>query len=133
MFKLDITSFSYKKGLPIPDPQDPNAEHGGGFIFDCRSVINPGRDPILKNFTGRDPEIKNYLTNRPDVEEFFGLTKKLVENAIKNYKERGFGYLSVSYGCTGGKHRSVYFAERLGEEFDLLKDMEINLFHREQE
>ena len=103
-----IKSFSYRNGIP-PD----TSPDGGGFVFDCRSINNPGRVDEFKNLTGLDEPVKQFLNGQPDAEVFFQQTCVLVENAVKNYLARNFRNLSVSYGCTGGQHRSVYMTERL--------------------
>ncbi len=103
---LRIFSFSYKNGLP-PDP----TIHGGGFLFDCRSLPNPGREEKYRSFTGRDTVIREYLERQPEVGVFLEGSLQMLENAVNNYLDRGFSYLSAGFGCTGGRHRSVYCAE----------------------
>lgn len=105
-----ILSFSYRDGCVADDPSG----NGGGFVFDCRAIPNPGRDPAFKRLTGKGQEVRDFLDKRPEVEEFFSHVVALVDQAIENYKKRSFSHLMISFGCTGGQHRSVYFAERLG-------------------
>ena len=128
MLTVTIHSFSYKKG--IPQDLTPN---GGGFVFDCRALPNPGRFPEYKNATGKDQTVINYLESYQEVTLFKELTTQLVSQAVENYLERKFSHLMISFGCTGGQHRSVYFAEKLAE---LLKEqyptLNIILTHREQ-
>ena len=121
-----IGSFSYRKGYPV-DASD----HGGGFVFDCRYITNPGREAAYKTVTGKEKAVKDYLEALDEVEVFFSNIHTLLTPVIARYKERGFEYLSVQFGCTGGQHRSIYFAERLAEV--LRKDPEIivELSHRE--
>lgn len=111
--KVEITSFSYKD--PIPDhlfSWDEN-RHGGGFVFDCRSLPNPGREERFKAVTGQDKSVIEYLELLPEVLKFREHSFKLVESAVENYIARKFEFLSVGFGCTGGQHRSVFFAEGL--------------------
>lgn len=127
---VHITSFSYKKGSYPAD----DSEHGGGFVFDCRSLHNPGRFPEFAELTGKDEEVARFLAGRDDVERFWHNVHELMQRAITRYTERGFEYLSVGFGCTGGQHRSVYFAERLAET--LRRDhphITVHLRHREQD
>jgi aminoglycoside/choline kinase family phosphotransferase len=106
--KISINSFSYKKAIPM----DKNG-HGGGFVFDCRCLPNPGREEKYKSLTGKDKEIIACLDDKPEVNTFFEHVTALINMAIRNYTDRQFQHLMVSFGCTGGQHRSVYFAERL--------------------
>lgn len=123
---IDITSFSLKNGYP-----ELNLEHGGGFIFDCRSLQNPGRLAKYMNLTGLDKPVAEYLEDKPEVDIFINKTYELVLNAANNYLTRGFKYLSVGFGCTGGRHRSVYCASRLAKMLDGMPDVKIKLTHRE--
>lgn len=105
-FTLSIKSFSYKEGIP----EDLNG-NGGGFVFDCRALPNPGREERYRAFNGKDKIIINYLENMPGVIDFLNTAEKLVSQSVENYLNRGFRSLMVSFGCTGGQHRSVYCAE----------------------
>ncbi len=107
---LTLQSFSYKKGIPI----DPSG-NGGGFVFDCRGIYNPGRIEQYKTQSGLDEPVINFLNDQDEMQIFLQHALGLVEMSIRNYWERGFEHLQVSFGCTGGQHRSVYAAERMFE------------------
>lgn len=107
---VSVNSFSYMKGLP----KDASG-NGGGFIFDCRALPNPHRDEALRPLTGRDEAVKAWLDQKPEVKAFLESCEALVLASVKRYSERGFTNLQVNFGCTGGKHRSVYCAEKLVE------------------
>lgn len=105
---IDIHSFSYKKG-GIPKDTTGN---GGGFAFDCRGILNPGRIEEYKAQTGRDISVQEYLEAKTEMPRFLQLVHNMVSISIENYLERGFEHLQINFGCTGGQHRSVYCAEK---------------------
>ena len=128
--KLTVTvnSFSFKKGYPSDF-----SGNGGGFVFDCRALPNPGREPEFKTKTGRDWEVIDYLMAKPPVHVFLDHVKAVVGQSVDNYRERHFSNLMVSFGCTGGQHRSVFFAQTI---YDWLKttypDIHVVLNHIER-
>jgi len=124
---VKITSFSYKKGLPID-----TSEHGGGFVFDCRAVVNPGREEQFNNLTGRDEPVIEFLDADASSQIFFAHVWGLVYGSIQAYLQRNFTYLSVAFGCTGGQHRSVYFAEKLCRQIkQWYPRVRVEVYHRE--
>lgn len=111
VLKIDIHSFSYKKG-GIPKDK---TENGGGFVFDCRGILNPGRKEEYRTLTGADASVKTYLETYTKMPEFLKAVEKIISINIENYLERGFEHLQISFGCTGGQHRSVYSANYIGD------------------
>lgn len=126
--EIEICSFSYKKGLPAD-----SSTNGGGYIFDCRGMHNPGRYEEYKHLTGRDPEVIDFLEQRGEVFVFLDSVYSLVDHHVECYLRRGFTHLMVAFGCTGGQHRSVYCADRLAEHLGRKYNVKINLYHREQQ
>lgn len=123
---VNINSFSYKHGIP----EDPNG-HGGGYVFDCRVMSNPYKVDKLKHLNGKDKPVMEYLEQQTDVNEFLSSTFSLVDMSVDKYEERNFSHLRVSYGCTGGHHRSVFCAERLAEHLRESQNVRVTLWHRE--
>ena len=129
--KLTVTvqSFSYKKGLP-----EDNSGNGGGFIFDCRALPNPGREKQYATFTGKDECVIAYLQQYKEVETFENHVCALVDMSVDNYIERKFTHLTVNFGCTGGQHRSVYFAEQSAAHLrEKYPQIVVEVRHRERD
>lgn len=124
---VKVTSFAYKKGIP----EDPSG-NGGGFVFDCRAVNNPGKYDRYKPFTGLDEPVIRFLEDDGEITDFLEHAYALVDASVKRYMERGFTSLSVCFGCTGGQHRSVYSAQHLAEHLNEKFGVQVNLMHREQ-
>lgn len=105
---IHLHSFSYKKcGVPVD-----NSGNGGGFIFDCRFIYNPGRKEEFSKLTGTHNDVINFLTSQNEMQKFLGNVFDIIDPAIENYLERKFTSLMIGFGCTGGQHRSVYAAEK---------------------
>jgi aminoglycoside/choline kinase family phosphotransferase len=119
-----ILSFSFHQGLPKDD-----TGHGGGFVFDVRSLPNPGRLEPFKNLTGKDAPVMNYLVQQESVHQFLASVISLVDASVGNYQSRGFRSLTVSFGCTGGQHRSVYLAEQLAKHLAGWPGVEVAVSH----
>ena len=124
---VDIYSFSYKKGIPAD-----YSGNGGGFVFDCRAVHNPGRYKEYKQLTGLDKPVIDFLEEDGEMVEFMNSVYALADASVARYLERGFTHLQFSFGCTGGQHRSVYGAEHLAEHLSEKFGVQIRLTHREQ-
>jgi len=123
---VSINSFSYKHGIP----DDPTG-HGGGYVFDCRVITNPGHLDQYREMNGKHKPVIEYLEQQGDSHEFLSNVFSLVDMTIDKYEERKYTHLSVSFGCTGGHHRSVYCAERLAEHLRESQSVRISLWHRE--
>ncbi len=125
---VKVFSFSYKKGYP-----EDLTGNGGGFMFDCRGMNNPGRYDRYKPLTGLDKEVRDFLEEKGEVQGFIKAAVEMVSPVIERYRSRGFNSLQVGFGCTGGRHRSVYCAQGFAEQVSkLFPDVRVELIHREQ-
>ena len=125
---LRIFSFSFHQGAPKDE-----TGHGGGFVFDGRSLPNPGREERFKALTGKDTPVIEYLNQQESVHQFMASVMSLVDSSVASYRERGFKNLMVSFGCTGGQHRSVYLAEQLAKHFRARNGVEVAVRHLQLE
>ncbi|MFA6591733.1 MAG: RNase adapter RapZ [Bacteroidales bacterium] len=124
--EVRIYSFAYKKGIPAD-----TSGNGGGYVFDCRSINNPGKYEHFRQFTGLDPEVIKFLEDDGEVFRFLDSVYNLVDAHIKKFIERKFTHLQICFGCTGGQHRSVYCAEHLATHLTKKFDVKIMVSHRE--
>jgi aminoglycoside/choline kinase family phosphotransferase len=125
---LNITSFSYKLGIPRD-----YSGHGGGYVFDCRTLPNPGRIEVYKKSTGQDQDIIDFMAGKPEVSNFLEKIFSLMDQSVEVYTQRGYTNLMVNFGCTGGQHRSVYCAEQLKDYLKKKYPVNVVLKHREQD
>ncbi|MGA6985938.1 MAG: RNase adapter RapZ [Terriglobales bacterium] len=123
-----VFSFSFHRGLPQDD-----TGNGGGFVFDGRSLPNPGREERFKTLSGKDAPVIDHLNQQESVQQFLASAISLVDASVSAYQRRGFKHLMVSFGCTGGQHRSVYLAEQLAKHLRGRNGVEVVVRHREQE
>ncbi|MGC2248930.1 MAG: RNase adapter RapZ [Terriglobales bacterium] len=123
-----VSSFSFHRGLPVDE-----TGNGGGFIFDGRSLPNPGREERFKPLTGKDAPVIEYLDQQESVRQFLANVIALIDSSVSSYQSRGFKHLMVSFGCTGGQHRSVYLAEQLAKHLRASRGVEVIVHHRELE
>ena len=119
-----IFSFSFHQGVPRDE-----SGNGGGFVFDGRSLPNPGREERFKSLTGKDAPVIDYLNQQETVHQFMASALSLVDASIASYQQRGFKNLMVSFGCTGGQHRSVYLAEQMAKRLRAKPGLEVVVRH----
>lgn len=124
---VTIYSFSFKRGIPVDE-----SGNGGGYVFDCRSTHNPGKYEEYKHLTGLDQPVIDFLEQDGEILTFLESVDKLIDHHVERFLERGFTRLQVSFGCTGGQHRSVYCAEHLAKHLKEKYDVQIELNHRER-
>lgn len=125
--EVKVMSFAYKKGIP----DDPTG-NGGGFVFDCRAINNPGKYERYNHFTGLDEPVVRFLEDDGEITTFLQHVYTIVDASVKRYLDRGFTNLMVCFGCTGGQHRSVYSAQHLAEHLNQKYGVKVHLVHREQ-
>ena len=124
--EVQIYSFAYKKGIPAD-----NTGNGGGYVFDCRSINNPGKYEHYRPFNGMDQEVIKFLEDDGEVNTFLESVYKLTDAHVQRFIERKFTHLQVCFGCTGGQHRSVYCAEHLGQYLSHKYNVKVTVTHRE--
>jgi aminoglycoside/choline kinase family phosphotransferase len=125
---VHIRSFSYRKAIPADE-----SGNGGGFVFDCRGILNPGRIAEFKTQTGRDKPVRDFLEQQTRMPEFLNGAYGIVDISVEDYIKRGFASLCISFGCTGGQHRSVYAADALARHLRNKYHVKVDLHHIEQE
>ncbi len=126
--KVRISSFAYKNGVPVDD-----RGHGGGFVFDCRFLPNPGREIAYKKLSANDQPVIDWFADKPDMDRWLKRLFAMVDAAVTSYEEQNFTDLMISFGCTGGQHRSVHSANRLAAHLKETHDIDVVLSHRELE
>lgn len=122
--EIEINSFSYKKGIPAD-----SSDNGGGFVFDMRSIFNPGRFDEYKTLTGQDKPVQDFLEQRTRMNEFLNSVWDLVDISVEEYIRRGFSHFMINFGCTGGQHRSVYAAEQTARHLRNKYKVNVKLTH----
>jgi aminoglycoside/choline kinase family phosphotransferase len=122
-----INSFSYRRGIPAD-----GSGNGGGYVFDCRNIPNPGRFETFRQFTGKDQQVKDFFKGKNQAANFENHVKGLIEQTIAEYQKHGYTNLMISFGCTGGQHRSVYMAEKMAVYVRQEFDVEVILAHHEE-
>ncbi|MDH7461995.1 RNase adapter RapZ [Chitinophagaceae bacterium 26-R-25] len=125
---VKISSFSFKQGIPGDE-----TENGGGFVFDCRGILNPGRFQEYKTLTGRDKPVKDFLEQQTMMPEFLNSVYNIVDISVTDYLKRDFESLMVSFGCTGGQHRSVYAADALARHLKNKFNVKVEVVHHVQD
>jgi len=125
---IEINSFSYKKGIPVDD-----SENGGGFMFDMRGILNPGRFDEYKKLTGRDKSVQDFLDQRTKMDKYLNSVWDLIDITVEAYLQRGFSNLMINFGCTGGQHRSVFAAEQTARHLRNKYKVKVNLTHTNSE
>jgi aminoglycoside/choline kinase family phosphotransferase len=121
---IEINSFSYKRGIPLDD-----TENGGGFMFDMRGILNPGRFDEYKKQTGKDKPVQDFLEQRTKMDKYLNSVWDLIDITVEDYLNRGFAHLMINFGCTGGQHRSVYAAEQTARHLRNKYKVKVNLTH----
>ena len=124
---VTVYSFSFKKGIP-----EDTSGNGGGYVFDCRSVHNPGKYERFKQLTGLDKPVIDFLEEDGEILRFLDNVYSLVDAHVERFLQRGFTHLQVSFGCTGGQHRSAYCAQHLAEHLVAKYPVKVHLIHRER-
>ena len=121
---VKVSSFSYKKGIPTDE-----TENGGGFVFDCRGILNPGRFEPYKKLSGKDKFVQDFLQQQTKMDLFLNSVFDLVDISTEDYLKRGFDSLMINFGCTGGQHRSVYAAEQTARHLRNKYNLKVIISH----
>ena len=124
MLKIDVNSFSYRNGIPKDE-----SSNGGGFVFDMRGILNPGRFDDYKTLCGKDKPVMDFLEQRTRMNEFLNSVWDLIDITVEDYLKRGFSNLMINFGCTGGQHRSVYAAEQTARHLRNKYKLNVELNH----
>ncbi len=122
-----VFSFAYKKGIP-----NDTSGNGGGYVFDCRAINNPGKFERYNQYTGLDESVIKFLEDDGEMTAFLSNIVPLIDSHVKRYIDRDFTDLMISFGCTGGQHRSVYAAQKTAEHISKKFGVKVSLTHREQ-
>lgn len=129
ILNINVRSFSYKRGIPKD-----SSDNGGGFVFDCRGILNPGRIQEFKTQTGRDKAVIDYLESETKIATFLEGAYTMVDLTVEDYLQRGFSNLEINFGCTGGQHRSVYSADAMAKHLqEKFLQIQIQVKHVVQE
>ncbi|MFV0304072.1 MAG: ATP-binding protein [Moheibacter sp.] len=129
ILNINVRSFSYKRGIPKD-----SSDNGGGFVFDCRGILNPGRIQEFKTQTGRDKAVIDYLESETKIAIFLEGAYTMVDLTVEDYLQRGFSNLEINFGCTGGQHRSVYSADAMAKHLrEKFSQIQIQVKHVVQE
>lgn len=121
---IEVSSFSYKNGIPKSA-----GAHGGGYVFDCRGILNPGRYAAYKHLTGNDEMVRQFLERETRMPDFMNHVNALVAINVEDYMARGFEHLDIAFGCTGGQHRSVYAANQMADYLRSRYNLEVTVSH----
>jgi len=121
---VTVNSFSYRRGIPYD-----NSGHGGGYVFDCRGILNPGKFERYMMLNGKDPEVVEFFEKNTKIYDYLEHTFQLVKTNLDNYIERSFSNLMINFGCTGGQHRSVFCAEWMANRIRNNYDIAVKINH----
>ena len=124
---VDVLSFSYRRGIP-----EDYSGNGGGFVFDCRAIHNPGRYEPYKKLTGLDAPVIEFLEKESEIAQFLQSAYSMTDNMVETYLKRGFSHIQICCGCTGGQHRSVYSAEHIAHHIADKYGVRVNVNHTMQ-
>lgn len=124
---VSVFSFSYRSGIPFD-----KSGNGGGYVFDCRALPNPGLYDEYRLLNGRDKEVIDFFVQHPETEEYLSAVRSIVGQSVKSYIEKKYTRLMINFGCTGGRHRSVYCAEQIAGYIRDNFDCKVSLHHLEQ-